>query len=297
MFSCAICTDDKDDSEKRVPPCCRTEVCAECVAASPEAVVRYQNSRYVCSLCLAEVTDPDDYDAIVPADTKAAMVAALAALAAAAPAANVVTVDDATLRTNAWQFGAYTHSPGCGSAVSIIDGCDTLNCPTCGVQINIAGGDPGVHTSTAEAFFREAQKFTGQTARNQLDLLRDTYPGVWDARFLTELVDGIEAGTLVAWIDSMADYVWGGFLDFLRQRVAPQAQGPDETSLFALIASVDANSADGQALSTHYYTVEEPGNLNELAATHARREVANAVSPAVAAILRKKFRNNQWWHG
>jgi hypothetical protein len=294
MFTCVICASDEDDNKKNTTPCCQQDVCADCVTASTEALVRYQGDRYVCSLCQAEVTNPHDYDAMLPQDTVNAMASALAALV---PVGAAVTVDDGTLRSNAWQFGAYTHSPGCGSAVSIIDGCDTLKCPTCGAQINIAGGQPGSHTFTVEAFFRDVQKFGGHTSVNQLGLLQSTYPDVWDSRFLTELVDGIRAGTLVAWIDSMADYVWGGFLDFLRQRVAPQAQGPDESSLFALIQSVDANSPDGQLLTTHYHDVEAAGTTNELAAVQARRRLAGSLTDtAVADILRKKFKNNPWWH-
>jgi hypothetical protein len=293
MFTCPICCEDRPDSDKRTTPCCRAEICAHCVAESTEAVVRYQDDRYYCSLCHAQVTDPDSYDGILPPHTVAAMGSALAALV---PVGNVVTVGDNTLRENAWQFGAYTHSPGCGSAVSIVDGCDTLNCPTCGVQVNIAGGQPGLHTFTVEAFFREVRKFSGQTDEHQLAVLRSTYPDVWDARFLTELVDGVRDGTLVAWTDSMADYVWGGFPDFLRQRVAPRAQGPDETSLFGLIASIDANSADGRLLSTHYHEVESPGTLSELETLQARRKVASEITtPEVEAILRRKFKTNAWW--
>lgn len=294
MFTCVICSEDTDDTEKNTTPCCNDDVCAACIARSTEAIVRYQGDRYVCSLCRAAVINPHDYDAMVPLDTVTAMESALAALV---PAAAVVTVDDSTLRANAWQFGAYTHSPGCGSAVSIIDGCDTLKCPTCGAQINIAGGQPGEHTFTVEAFFRDVQKFAGNTAENQLELLQSTHPAVWDARFLTELVDGIRAGTLVAWIDSMTDYVWGGFPDFLRQRIAPQAQVLDETSLFGLIASVGASSPDGLLLSAHYHDVEAPGTMTELATVQARRQLAGSLADtAVGGILRKKFNNNAWWH-
>jgi hypothetical protein len=295
MFDCVICSENKDDNDRRDTPCCATAVCTRCIADSTEAVVRYQGDRYVCSLCQVAVADPDAYIDIVPRNTVEAMHSALASLA---PAVNVVTVGDATLRENAWQFGAYTHSPGCGSAVSIIEGCDTLNCPTCGVQINIAGGEAGMHTYRVEAFFQAVRNFSGQTAENQLGSLHNEYPDVWDARFLTELTDGIRNGPLVGWIDSMADYVWGGFRDFLRQRIAPQAPGPgpDETSLFSLIASIDANSVDGQLLSAHYYAVEQPQAMNELQTMQARRKVAGEISdPTVEAILRKKFRTDSWW--
>lgn len=295
MFACTICSEDRDDADRRETPCCATAVCAQCIAQSTEAVVRYEGDRYVCSLCHVQVAAPDDYDGIVPPETVAAMHSALAALV---PVANVITVGDGTLRENAWQFGAYTHSPGCGSAVSIIDGCDTLNCPTCGVQINIAGGEPGMHTFTVEAFFQAARNFSAQTNASQLGTLQSEYPAVWDSRFLTELTDGIRSGSLVGWIDSMADYVWGGFRDFLRQRIAPQdpSQGPDEASLFALIASIDANSADGQLLSAHYYEVEQPATLNELQTMQARRKLASEISDsAVEAILRRKFRTDDWW--
>lgn len=294
MFTCSICEENKDDSKKRTTPCCDQVLCADCIAENTEAIVRYQGSQYICSMCQKAVTNPDDYDNIVPAETKRAMVAALAALV---PVVKVVTVSDSELRQNAWMFGAYTHSPGCGTMLTVYEGCDVLNCTTCGVQVNIAGGEVGIHTYTVDGFFRDIKKFTGQTAANQLAVLRDTYPVLWDARFLTELTNGIKDGSLVAWIDAMTDTVWGGFRDFLRQRIAPQTQaGPDGSSLFALIASVGADSADGQLLSTHYHNVEKPGKLNEIAIVIARKNVTGQItSEAVQAILRPKFKTNQWW--
>ena len=292
-FDCLICQDNKDDTEKRITPCCQAEICADCIAASSEAVVRYQGDRYYCSLCHNEVTDPDQYENIVPADTVAAMKTARSKLEAVV---NVVTVADSTLRENAWQFGAYTHSPGCGSAVSVVEGCDTLKCPTCSVQINIAGGQVGEHTFLVEAFFRDVKKFSAKTAANQLDTLRSSYPTVWEARYLTELTDGIRDGSLVGWIDSMADYVWGDFREFLRQRIAPRAQGPSENSLFALIASIGADSPDGRLLSAHYHEVEKPKTLSSLEINGARRKVAGEMSDTqVSGILKTKFSNDKWW--
>jgi hypothetical protein len=297
MFDCVICSESRDDADRRETPCCNQAVCAQCIAESTMAVVRYQGDRYVCSLSCADpvVTNPNDYDGIVPQDTIQAMQAALDVLV---PVGNAITVSDGDLRTNAWQFGAYTHSPGCGSAVSIIEGCDTLNCPTCGVQINIAGGDPGLHTYNVQAFFQAVQRFSAQTDASQLERLQNEHSAVWDARFMTELTDGIRAGSLVGWIDSMTDYVWGGFRDFLRHRIAPQVpgQGPDGASLFALIASIGADSADGQLLSAYYHEVEAPAQLDELQTMHARRKVASEIGdPQVEAILRSKFRTNAWW--
>lgn len=292
-FDCLICQESKDDNDKRITPCCQAAICAECIASSSEAVVRYENDRYHCSLCHEEVTDPDKYENIVPAQIVAAMKSARSKLQAVV---NVITVADATLRENAWQFGAYTHSPGCGSAVSIIEGCDTLKCPTCSAQINIAGGQVGEHTFLVEAFFRDVKKFNAQTAANQLDALRGSYPTVWEARYLDELTGGIRDGSLVGWIDSMADYVWGDFREFLRQRIAPHAQGPSEDSLFALIASIGADSPDGQLLSAHYHNVEKLKTLSPLQINGARRKVAGEMSDKqVSDILKKKFSSDDWW--
>src|SRR4051812_17580628 len=112
MYTCPVCAEDKDDSDGRHTPCCRQQVCTDCITSGgKDAMVRYQDSQYICVYCMDPVTDAHGYDGIL-ADQD--INAILAAQAQQAQPVAQVTVDGQTLRSNAWLFGAYTHSPGCG---------------------------------------------------------------------------------------------------------------------------------------------------------------------------------------
>jgi hypothetical protein len=171
-----------------------------------------------------------------------------------------------------------------------------LKCPTCAVLINILGGEVGAHTFFAEAFFAAVKKFGAQTNAGQLQVLASEHSQVWAARFMDELIAGVRDGTRAGLVDSMDEQAWGGFLEFLRYRIAPQTVHINGTSLFALINSIGATSPDGALLSAHYHNVETKGLL-EFMVVKARMEVVGQLTvPQVKQIVQAQAKGSaHWW--